>query len=283
MTPYYRRSPRTKAACRRRRGWRKESTKGNAEQQTTRRTQSRASVSHELSRVREAAKRDRTAKFTALFHHVTVDRLRSAYLALSPKAAAGVDGVNFEQYGERLAENLRALHRLHRGARPAKPSRRALHPAGRAAKTAGHRNARRQDRTESGGRGTECNLRGGFPRVFVRIPAPSERARSTGCAGGGNRTSESELCARCRHPRFLRNHRSRMDDEIHRARIARREDSEADAEVNSSADRREEADGAAAEGSAARRAFRVCLRTSTCTMSSTFGPSSGDGSMRAAT
>ncbi len=37
----------------------RESTKGNAEQQTTRRTQSRASVSHELSRVREAAKRDR--------------------------------------------------------------------------------------------------------------------------------------------------------------------------------------------------------------------------------
>ena len=31
------------------------------------------------------------------------------------------------------------------------------------------------------------------------------------------------------------------------------------------------------------RAFRVCLRTSTCTTSSTFGPSSGDGSMRAAT
>ncbi len=107
----------------------RESTKGNAEQQTTRRTQSRASVSHELSRVREAARRDRTAKFTALFHHVTMDRLRSAYLALSPKAAAGVDGVNFEQYGERLAENLRALHsRLHRGAYRAKPSRRAFIP-----------------------------------------------------------------------------------------------------------------------------------------------------------
>ena len=103
--------------------------------------------------------------------------------------------------------------------------------AGRAAKTAGHRNARRQNRTESGGRGTECNLRGGFPRVFVRIPAQSERAWSTGCAGGGNRTSESELCARCRHPRFLRNHRSRMDDEIHRAPDCGREDAEADSEV----------------------------------------------------
>ena len=107
----------------------RESTKGNAEQQTTRRTQSRASVSHELSRVREAARRDRTAKFTALFHHLTLARLRSCYVALSHKAAAGVDGVTWVQYGERLEENLQDLHaRLHRGAYRAQPSRRVFIP-----------------------------------------------------------------------------------------------------------------------------------------------------------
>jgi group II intron reverse transcriptase/maturase len=71
------------------------------------------------------ARRDRNAKFTALFHHLTIDRLRDAYLALKRHAAAGVDGVTWAQYGEHLEDNLRDLHdRLHRGAYRAKPSRR---------------------------------------------------------------------------------------------------------------------------------------------------------------
>jgi hypothetical protein len=43
-----------------------------------------------LDRVRRAALKDRDAQFTALLHHVDVDRLRAAYLALRPKAAPGV-------------------------------------------------------------------------------------------------------------------------------------------------------------------------------------------------
>jgi RNA-directed DNA polymerase len=46
-----------------------------------------------LDRVRQAALKDTDARFTALLHHVDVDRLRAAYLALRPKAAAGIDGV----------------------------------------------------------------------------------------------------------------------------------------------------------------------------------------------
>lgn len=107
----------------------RESPKGNAEQRSTRRTQGRESVSQELSRVREVARKDRQAKFTALFHHLTLARLRSCYEALSHQAAAGVDGVTWMEYGERLEENLKDLHaRLHRGAYRAQPTRRVFIP-----------------------------------------------------------------------------------------------------------------------------------------------------------
>jgi len=106
------------------------STKGNADQQNTSRTQRRPNdVPSALDRVRQAARRDSKAQFTALFHHVTHDRLRSAFLALRPKAAAGVDGVTWEQYWQDLEANLLDLHaRLHRGAYRAKPSRRVFIP-----------------------------------------------------------------------------------------------------------------------------------------------------------
>jgi len=68
-------------------------------------------------------------QFTALLHHVDVERLRTAFHALKKDAAAGIDGVTWEQYAERLEDNLRDLHRrLHQGAYRAKPSRRAYIP-----------------------------------------------------------------------------------------------------------------------------------------------------------
>jgi RNA-directed DNA polymerase len=83
----------------------------------------------ELGRVRRVAATDKEARFTALLHHVDVDRLRVAYWALKPKAAPGVDGVTWEDYGVDLEENLRDLHaRVHRGAYRAKPSRRVFIP-----------------------------------------------------------------------------------------------------------------------------------------------------------
>jgi group II intron reverse transcriptase/maturase len=82
-----------------------------------------------LDRVRGVAQQDREARFTALLHHVTVDRLRVAYRALSPRAAAGVDGVTWQSYGQQLEEHLHDLHaRLGRGAYRAKPSRRVHIP-----------------------------------------------------------------------------------------------------------------------------------------------------------
>ena len=82
-----------------------------------------------LDRVRRIAEEDKDAKFTALLHHVNVERLRSAYLALRPKAAAGVDGVTWLEYGVDIGENLRDLRRrVQGGSYRAKPVRRAYIP-----------------------------------------------------------------------------------------------------------------------------------------------------------
>jgi group II intron reverse transcriptase/maturase len=79
--------------------------------------------------VREVARRDKEARFTALLHHVSLARLRWAYWALSPKAAPGVDGVTWHQYGQDLEANLRDLHeRVQQGRYRAVPSRRVYIP-----------------------------------------------------------------------------------------------------------------------------------------------------------
>ncbi len=82
-----------------------------------------------LDRVREAAERDKTVRFTALMHHVTVESLREAYRGLRPQAAPGVDGMTWEAYGQDLEANLQDLHRrLHSRAYRAKPTRRTYIP-----------------------------------------------------------------------------------------------------------------------------------------------------------
>jgi len=104
--------------------------KGNTGRQNAPRTQGRTSAPSALDRVRQAARKDRKARFTALFHHVTLDRLREAFFALKKDAAPGVDGVTWEQYQLGLEDNLRDLHeRLRRGASyRARPSRRRYIP-----------------------------------------------------------------------------------------------------------------------------------------------------------
>jgi RNA-directed DNA polymerase len=82
-----------------------------------------------LGGVRRVAATDKEARLTALLHHVDVDRLRAAYFALRSKAAPGVDGVTWAEYGLDLEAKLRDLHaRVHRGAYRARPSRRVHIP-----------------------------------------------------------------------------------------------------------------------------------------------------------
>ena len=86
-------------------------------------------VSSDLDRVRQVARQDKEVRFTALLHHVTVDRLREAYRAISPNAAAGVDGITWRDYGSDLEANLSDLHaRVHRGAYRVRPARRVFIP-----------------------------------------------------------------------------------------------------------------------------------------------------------
>jgi group II intron reverse transcriptase/maturase len=100
--------------------------KGNSPEHNAHRTQSRESAPSALERVRQAARKDRKQKFTALLHHVyDIERLRAVYFALKRDAAAGIDGETWRHYREGLEENLRDLSaRIQRGAYQAKPVRR---------------------------------------------------------------------------------------------------------------------------------------------------------------
>jgi len=102
-------------------------TEGNASPPCTHRTQSRERVSPGLARVRQAAKTRKKEQFTALLHHITIDLLKDAFLALKRHAAAGVDGILWRDYEINLEGNLQDLHRrVHRGSYRAMPVRRRL-------------------------------------------------------------------------------------------------------------------------------------------------------------
>jgi RNA-directed DNA polymerase len=101
--------------------------KGNLLERNMSRTQSRPGMPSALERIRQAARRDKRQRFTALLHHVyDVERLGAAYFALRREAAPGIDGETWRHYGEDLQSNLENLsERLKHGAYRAKSVRRA--------------------------------------------------------------------------------------------------------------------------------------------------------------
>ena len=102
---------------------------GNAASKTRAGRRAGNSAPSALGRVRYRAQQDKGTRFTALLHHVTVDRLRVAYRAINPRAASGVDEVTWHAYGQNLEDNLRGLHRrVHCGGYRAKPTRRTYIP-----------------------------------------------------------------------------------------------------------------------------------------------------------
>jgi len=104
-------------------------TEENMERPNSNRTLSRDSGSSGLDRVRQAARRDKQLKFTALLHHIHIDLLRRSYYKLKKDAAPGVDGVMWREYEEGLEDRLIDLHgRIHRRAYRAKPSLRKWIP-----------------------------------------------------------------------------------------------------------------------------------------------------------
>ncbi|WP_371131163.1 group II intron reverse transcriptase/maturase [Microbacterium sp.] len=104
-------------------------TKENIEHPTAPRTQSRTSESSGLLGVRNVARQEKHTRFTALLHHVTVERLRDSVYALKRDAAPGVDGVTWREYETDLLGRVVDLHRrVHAGSYRAQPSKRAYIP-----------------------------------------------------------------------------------------------------------------------------------------------------------
>jgi group II intron reverse transcriptase/maturase len=79
--------------------------------------------------VREVARRDKDARFTALLHHVTPGLLLRSFDGLKKDAAPGADGVTWRDYERGALPRLVALRdRVHEGKYRALPSRRVYIP-----------------------------------------------------------------------------------------------------------------------------------------------------------
>src|SRR6516164_781131 len=86
-------------------------------------------VSSGLGRVREIARRDKDARFTALLHHVTPGLLLRSFDGLKKDAAPGADGVTWRDYERGALPRLAALRdRVQSGRYRAVPSRRVYIP-----------------------------------------------------------------------------------------------------------------------------------------------------------
>lgn len=82
-----------------------------------------------LERIGQRARKDKEEKFTTLLSHLKVPLLREAFMSLRKRAAAGVDGVTWSEYAERLDERLLDLQdRVHRGSYHPQPVRRTYIP-----------------------------------------------------------------------------------------------------------------------------------------------------------
>ena len=99
--------------------------KGKPAARNTHSTLGEVSVLTALQRVGQKAKEEPKERFTNLLTHVKVPLLKLAYQGLRKRAATGVDGVTWEEYGARLDEHLLDLQdRIHRGSYHPKPVRR---------------------------------------------------------------------------------------------------------------------------------------------------------------
>src|SRR5436853_961768 len=104
-------------------------TKENTAQTTASQIQSWGNELDGLRRVREAAKRDKRLRFTALLHHVSIALLSNSFYALKRAAVPGVDGLTWQVYETDLDKRLEDLHsRVHRSTYQALPSKRAYIP-----------------------------------------------------------------------------------------------------------------------------------------------------------
>jgi RNA-directed DNA polymerase len=165
-------------------------TEGTPDQQSPRRTQSRESVTQVLDRIRQAARSGKGEKFTSLFHHISPEMLMTADYALSRKAAAGVDGMTWAEYGQDLEARLLELHeRVQQGRYVPQPSRRTY------------------------------ILKADGRQRPLAVAALEDNA---GCSGRRDRRTQGEFHRRRRHPELLRFCQPRLACQIRGHRIGDR-------------------------------------------------------------
>src|SRR5438046_6663411 len=104
-------------------------TKENIVQSHMRPTQSGQRGHQGMAGVRQAARKRKHERFTALLHDLNVGLLRDSFYALKRQASPGIDGVKWPEYEPGLEDRLTDLHsRVHRGVYRAQPSRRVYIP-----------------------------------------------------------------------------------------------------------------------------------------------------------
>src|SRR5215468_9559383 len=87
------------------------------------------SASHLPARMGNGERGRKKERFTALFHHISIDLLEEAFYELKEDAAPGVDRLTWTDYEADLECELEDLHdRVQRGAYRALPSRRVYIP-----------------------------------------------------------------------------------------------------------------------------------------------------------
>jgi len=97
----------------------------------TRSVDRKSPMSPGLLKVVDRARRDPETKMYSLARLIDEDALKRAYGRIRKDAAAGVDGITKEQYGQQLEENIRSLHeRLKSGRYRHQPIRRVHIPKG---------------------------------------------------------------------------------------------------------------------------------------------------------
>ena len=140
---------------------------------------------------------------------------------LKRDAAAGVDGITWDMYGEGLDERLLDLHRrLHSGgAYRAPPVRRVEIPKPDGGTRPLGIAALEDKVVQKGGCGCDpdTDLRGGVSWLQLRVPTGAGGARCARCPGLRDRTAQGQLDSRCRPPGVLRHDPAGLVDHVPRA------------------------------------------------------------------
>ncbi len=67
------------------------------------------SMSTKLGYVAERARREKTVTFDNLMHLINEESLKASFQQLRKECAVGVDGISWEEYGQKLEENIKGL------------------------------------------------------------------------------------------------------------------------------------------------------------------------------